>query len=725
VAAARNDKRAPEPVERFVRQLLVTYKAVKLYPPASAIPRENAREALLQLRHLLREHADIRFYVLKEGLIVDGQPVLPGQPAFEEFARDFYSRGIAEFRFHTGVSERELVEFLAVLQEHPDALASFGGFEARMWERQIDSITVKDVSTKIIDAALPEDAEEMTVAGEEWPPSSDRIDAILERGHLARPRDQRLLVRFAQSPRLVGRHLAETAHGRGVEVSMGRLAAVVTELSRVARNELAEDQPALFRSIAEAVMGLEEDTRFRLLTEHLLEEARVDDAVAGVLRQLDLGEICGALVTALSDDPVSQEGLARAIRNLTAISLASREEVLGAAQSAMEAQGASVTAMSAVLEGAAPTRLQSQTPEQGTNGDALASVLSLVDLAPQDRTADAEDVEFAALKAEALEGVSDGDILSTLVSIASLERRPDVFASLLALVEDNLALLVEWGEYESAAHVAAVLTHLETDETLDPEQRARVRAAIELLASPRAMHLVTQALRVFEFGTKEYAACRHLLTALDGHAIPPLLEVLADEPDMAGRKALVDLLSEVASDNIERLGSHVTDPRWYVVRNVVSILAATHAASIVSYLARTLRHSDARVRRETIRALSGIRHRMAEEMLIAALGDDDEQNVRLAARYLGTLGVRGAVRPLAEVARGDGRGNREIGPRVEAIEALGRIGDADAKPVLEDLARQRTFARTARAREVRTAAESALAALAAPRSTGMAGEGTT
>lgn len=716
MASVDKQKRAPEPVERFVKQLLVTYKAVKLYPPASAIPRENARDTLMLLRHLLRERADIRFAVTKDGLVVDETPVLAGQPAFAEFAREFYARGVAEFRFHTGVSERELVEFLAVLQERADAVAAGGGVEARMWERQIDSITVKEASTKIVDTVLPDGIEETVVAGEPWPPSAERIDGILERGHLARPRDQRLLVRFAQSPRLVGRYLEETAHGRGVEVSLGRLAAVVTELARVARGELAEDQPALFRSIAEAVMGLDDVTRSRLLSEHLLEEARVDDSVAGILRQLDLSEVCRALVTTLDDDPVSQEGLSRAIRNLAAISLAGRDDVLGAARAAMEERGAGDSVIATVLEGAAPTKLQSSAVERDATDVALAGVLRLVDLAPQDRAVDMLDEEVAELRTEAVRGVSDGDILATMVSIASLERRPEVFASLLALVEDNLTLLVEWGEFEAASHVAAVLTALESDATLDAEQRRRVQSAVDVMASPRAMHLVNQALRLYEPGTPEYEGSRRLLSVLGSHAIPPLLEVLADEPDMAGRKALVDLLSGFAGEHVDQLGSHVTDSRWYFARNVVSILASTRSPAVLPHLNRTLRHNDARVRRETIRALSGIRDRMAEEMLVAALGDEDEQNVRLAARYLGILGIRGAVRALSEVARGDGRGNREIGPRVEAIESLGRIGDPAARPVLEDLARQRAIVRAGRLREVRTAADSALAALESARS---------
>jgi len=117
------------------------------------------------------------------------------------------------------------------------------------------------------------------------------------------------------------------------------------------------------------------------------------------------------------------------------------------------------------------------------------------------------------------------------------------------------------------------------------------------------------------------------------------------------------------------------------------------------------------VRRETIRAVAGIKDRLAEEMLVAALADEDAQNVGLAARVLGTLGSRGALSALSSVARGEGRGNREPGARIEAIEALGRLGAPEAEAVLTDIARQRGIMRAGRAREVRTAAESALAQL--------------
>jgi HEAT repeat protein len=194
---------------------------------------------------------------------------------------------------------------------------------------------------------------------------------------------------------------------------------------------------------------------------------------------------------------------------------------------------------------------------------------------------------------------------------------------------------------------------------------------------------------------------------LRDRAIGPLLSVLADEEDGATRKALVELLSGLAADHIARIGEHILDPRWYFVRNVVTVLGAPRSPAALTYLGRTARHPDARVRRETIRALAGIPDRVASELLVTLLSDEDAQNVQLAARHLGQGRVRGAVPVLMQVARGEGRGNRDLPARLEAIEALGQIGSDEALNVLSSLARRRGIMGGSRDREIRAAAQGA------------------
>ncbi|MHB1477360.1 MAG: HEAT repeat domain-containing protein, partial [Coriobacteriia bacterium] len=381
---------------------------------------------------------------------------------------------------------------------------------------------------------------------------------------------------------------------------------------------------------------------------------------------------------------------------------------LSAAGDAMAEEGLDEDTIATVLDNAAPTQIKVTDKATGSARD-VESIVKLVDLAPVARSA--TDTESMALRAEVAEGISDSDVLLSIVTLLTIERRADMFASLLSIIEDSLGLLLERGEFVEAADAVGMLEALEHDDSLDRTQQTRIDTALRAMAQPRRMRDVMTALRFHHRDTPEADACRRLLRLLGGRTIDPLLEVLADEPDMTARKGLVDLISTLASGHVDELGVKLSDPRWYFVRNVVNILGATRDRSMLPLLARTLRHSDVRVRRETIRAVAGVRDKLAEEMLVAALSDDDPQNVGLAARYLGTLGVEEAASQLATVARGEGRGNRETGARVEAIEALGRLGTPDAATALRDVLRQRTFLAGGRMREVRTAAEAALADL--------------
>ncbi len=710
------EERAPEAVERFVKQLLVAYKAAKLYPPTSDIPRESANDLLGMLRGLLRDRSDLRLQVSKDGFTHSALPVLPGQRPFEAFAREFYNRGLADVRFHSSVTPKQLIDFLRVLQEQPEVLQSSGGFEQRLWDLQVDGVTVSVVSAHIVDTELTEEGVPAAPPDEEWPPAFDRIDDLVEAAYGARPRDQRMLVRFVQNPKLVARYLEElSSTGRGGRPLVNLIAGRVVSMAHVAFGELAEDQPALFRSLAEGLLSLDPDTRRDVLVQRLLPEARLDEGVAGVLRQFELSELCNALVEGLSPDPVSRDGLSRAIRNLAVISLRPREDVLGAAEAAMRENGTDDETIAAVLENAAPSRIQ-VAKERDDRSETVESVLRLVDLAPV--AAEAVDEGVTEIRAEVADGISDGDIMLAVVTLVSLERRADMFGSLMAIMEDGIGLLLEWGEFEDAADAASVLAQLQADETLDEAQRERAGNALVTMADTRHVRELAAALRRHAPGTPEHESCRRLMTTLGAHTVGPLLEVLADEPDMAVRKSLMDLIASTAARQVASLGERTSDPRWYFVRNVVGLLGSTRSAEALPYLARTLRHSDARVRRETIRAVSNIRDRLSEEMLAAALGDDDAQNVGLAARLLGASGSRGAVAALAMAARGEGRGNRDPGVRVEAMEALGRLGGPDAEAALQDILRQRTLIRTGRSRELRTAAEAALAEIQRGRQTG-------
>ncbi len=710
MAARRGGPQAPPIIERLLKSIVVAEKAHALYPEASDIPLQTAAAAEAVLSEALAERPDVRLVVTKQGLYYGDALLFPDQPAYETFALALYNRHLADVRFHSGATARDILAFLSVLALSPEEIRDAGGFEARLWEAGVSTITVTEAHVAIVDA-------DETVTPTEAPSlARSEIDELLAAAYGGRTRDQLTVARFLAEKSEVSRYLTETYRGSGTSPDLMGAAERFAELAEIAYEVgTGTSRASMLRSLGEALQELDPVLRRALLVDELLPEARTNEALAAVIRQMDVDAVCRALVEELDENEASREGIARAIRNLSLISLADRQEVASSAAAAMRGAGFSDAVISEVLELAQPSRLMVREAAT-TSGRAerpADAIFKLMDMAPTPSrvAAEEDDPGVTELRNEARRGITDGDVIMTLVTLVTLDEREVPFASTMSILEDSLDLIVERGEVDVAADAADALRLAAENERLDPGQRMRLRKAIGRFTKPSDVRMIAHAIRLYAPGTPEHDAARRLLDTLGVLAVEPLLEQLAEEQDMGIRKSIVDLLSARAMQYIQELGSHVADPRWYVVRNVVSILGSTKSSAVLPYLERTVRHPEPRVRREVLRALSGINDRIAQEMLIAVLQDPDAQNVQLAARYLGSSRVATAVPALEQVARGEGRGNRDIGPRVEAIEALGRLGAAEALPTLESLAGKRSLLGSGKAREIRAAAESAIAAI--------------
>jgi HEAT repeat protein len=85
------------------------------------------------------------------------------------------------------------------------------------------------------------------------------------------------------------------------------------------------------------------------------------------------------------------------------------------------------------------------------------------------------------------------------------------------------------------------------------------------------------------------------------------------------RQLVAEAITLQAQGNPARLSPWLSDPRWYVVRNVVHILGWVGGAGVVPLLATAVRYPDPRVAAEVVAALQGVELRLARPVLIKAL----------------------------------------------------------------------------------------------------------
>lgn len=195
-----------------------------------------------------------------------------------------------------------------------------------------------------------------------------------------------------------------------------------------------------------------------------------------------------------------------------------------------------------------------------------------------------------------------------------------------------------------------------------------------------------------------------LLQELSHRAGGRVLERLATEEDAGRRHLLIDVVTEIARVDLRSVLPGLSDPRWFVVRNLAIALGKSGRKAAADPLAGLSDHEDHRVRIEALRALLLCLGPASVDHLVAGLADDHER-VRSAAAYLlATLDDDQVIPALGSVLRDEGA---SVEARVAAIRALGRRSNETSDELLHEVANTRVrFSQSARA--LRTAARTAL-----------------
>jgi HEAT repeat protein len=172
---------------------------------------------------------------------------------------------------------------------------------------------------------------------------------------------------------------------------------------------------------------------------------------------------------------------------------------------------------------------------------------------------------------------------------------------------------------------------------------------------------------------------------------PAFLETLFESNDRVQRRLLLGMLERNGTLQASQLVPWFSDPRWFVVRNVVQLAATTRDPAVTPYLNSALRHSDARVRSEVVRALEQVGDQDSLTGLTRAVGDSDATVRILAARVLARRGGRvqeEAVLAQIEMPDFDNRSREEV---QALLLALAFLAKGRAIPVLENLWKRKAF----------------------------------
>jgi len=205
----------------------------------------------------------------------------------------------------------------------------------------------------------------------------------------------------------------------------------------------------------------------------------------------------------------------------------------------------------------------------------------------------------------------------------------------------------------------------------------------------------------------------HLLLTVKEETAPAVVNQLLIEREMGARQRLADILVQMGAPALPAVQSALTAPSWQTARRLFPLLPRLAVPEVAESLKGLFRHSDPRIRRESIRLYRQLGAEQGGDPLLGALGDTDTSVRQAAIAALGGLKVKAAVPPLRQLAEAH-PGTRDLEEQKKAIAALGAIGDPQALPTLIGLLHRRRWLSRRRTEELRIAAAYALGALKMP-----------
>ena len=270
--------------------------------------------------------------------------------------------------------------------------------------------------------------------------------------------------------------------------------------------------------------------------------------------------------------------------------------------------------------------------------------------------------------------------LSVLATILSSERAADEdFKSIIAIAENSIRNFAGQGHQSRSLALLETLA-TELDRSTDPKRQQHLEKALQAGTAPE---IVDQFLGA---GRDETASARYL-KVMQQRCIPVLLQRLAEEEATTNRRTLIDILVYLGRRELSLIVASINDPRWFFVRNLAVVLGRIQTPEAMPYLIKLTKHTDARVRKEAIRALSAFPDESASSTVCSALTDTDS-SVRLAAiAALGAVPFPSGTRCLIEFLTRKPRPS--ITERKQALNSLWLKGSEEGLSVMHTLAKRR------------------------------------
>jgi hypothetical protein len=311
--------------------------------------------------------------------------------------------------------------------------------------------------------------------------------------------------------------------------------------------------------------------------------------------------------------------------------------------------------------------------------------------------------------------------LRIMAEIMLAEEDLSEFDQMMDALEKILVALVNMGDFHSATKVLQGLKRFEEmmqessdgPDHLNGRKAERTKRAVDKAGEEENVKRISQVINEKEI--TDLTSAKEYLLGLNWNSIPPIVRMLGILSQFLARKMVSEVLAKKAKDHLELLGEGISDQRWYVVRNVVSVLGAIGSEKGVQFLKLIAKHQDLRIRKEIVSALFKIPGEKSGLLLVSFLDDVDRRIRILACRGLARRKEKEALPELMKILNNDQFKEKSPEEKKSMLETFAIIAGEEAVPFMVKMINRRSWLQRDKHNETRLFAVGALSLVDDPR----------
>lgn len=587
---------SPE-VQEALRNVVLAIRAVKLYPDNNPAYSTAVKKSFDALDNFLQTDEEYRIGVNKNYFTFKNLPFEKNIAINMPIVQDLFAKGVREIIFINGLTQTELLQFYQAIALTVEEQEMRSGISSILWEKNALHIKVTETGLdEVIKTQTTRRWEDKTSSEREDSASGAKMTSVKK--ELGFPQRTLVLFDLTGDPVSFGVNMLELAKQTKAEHETleDRLFALYKEAGRKIDEEQPSQRETLYEGLAKSVLTL--DPRYR----------------NGFIADKLYGELDAEMAN--EEGPVADQNLPSAINEV---------------QTGRFSDAWTVQQIATLLKKAALTQ-----PDTYPLPNHLADVQvktvddGLTTIAREMTKYSPEDME--ELKAMSETGTEWDTVRAASHTLISLihhtkyfrqtkpeEKDINLFSSVITQLENMLNYLLKKKDY----YYATFIVH-EFQRPVEPVFRPKIRDALKKASAKHIIAGAINELRRHIMDSSEYRSIFAYLSAFELESTEILLKLLAEEQDRKARIFYLNLTKNIGKNQTALLGRHLSDDRWYVVRNIVNILGEGKTDQAMAFFRKAADHKNVRIRQEVISGLISIGGKKDVAFLARFLSDEDE-----------------------------------------------------------------------------------------------------